>query len=97
MKEKIKNNLEKVNFKKLSISLLIVYLLAVPIFLFINRNIGIIILLLDTVLLLIEFLLYSLKQIIDDIEKIASIIFIMLWVVLGTFELFLKELQIRII
>jgi len=82
MKEKIKSILNKINFKKLTIALIVLLVASIWISIYVNFKIGVFIISGSMTGMLIEFILYSLKKMIDDIENIIGVFLAVAWFIL---------------
>jgi hypothetical protein len=82
MKEKVKSILNKINFKKLTIALIVLFVISIWISIYINLKIGLFIISGTMTGMLIDFGLYSLKKIIDDIENMIGVFIVVAWFIL---------------
>ena len=82
MKEKIKSKINKINFKKLTIALIVLLVASIWISIYVNFKIGVFIISGSMTGMLIEFILYSLKKMIDDIENMIGIFLAIAWFIL---------------
>jgi len=82
MKEKVKSILNKINFKKLAIALIVLFVISIWISIYVNLKIGVSIISWTMTGMLIEFILYSLKRMIDDVENIIAIFLVIAWFIL---------------
>lgn len=86
MKAKIKSFLNKVPFKKVTIVLIVGWVISIIIGLFVNANLGILFLSISFLVSMFFFVLATLKNIIDDINKIAGILLIIGWIIMIVFN-----------
>lgn len=82
MKNIIKKILDKIPFKIVTIFLMISFLISIGIAVFLNKGLGLLILLIIYFLGIVEFILFSLKQVIDDMDKIIGSMAFVAWIVI---------------